>query len=294
MSLTAPVVRFTRMLAGLMSLCTRPRRWTLPSAAAMPIGQGQEASHFHGRAEKALERLAARVLEHQHGPAAFASKLERPHRPGPVQLVLQSVFVGQASEAGGRRVLRGGQHGKHGAGVAIGAQAPYSAEDAFAVFPQDLGVIFLSADPKGWVQLPHSAGKVVVAIGLRRPRGLLEIGDDQLEPEDCQKQGCLALLVPDLPVADPRQPLGLPVSEPLRTGQPAPPSSSERCASTRPASDPTIPTLPSASTTRPGAAGSGRSSRRPRRLQGIAADLRRSDTGRASAYPHSPEQPDRG
>ena len=59
--------------------------------------QAQEVSHFHGRAKKGLERLAARIFEHQHGP----TELERPHRPSTVQLVLQSVFVGQTSEACG-------------------------------------------------------------------------------------------------------------------------------------------------------------------------------------------------
>ena len=38
-SLTSPVVRFTRILAGLMSLWTRPRRWTSPSVAAMLIAR---------------------------------------------------------------------------------------------------------------------------------------------------------------------------------------------------------------------------------------------------------------
>jgi hypothetical protein len=74
--------------------------------------------------------------------------------------------VDEASDGGGWRVLRGGQHGQHGAAVAVGAQAPSSAKDAFAVLPQDLEAVTpLSAERKGWVQLPHSAGKVVVASG---------------------------------------------------------------------------------------------------------------------------------
>ena len=49
-------------------------------------------------------------------------------------------------------MLRGGQHDQHGAAVAVGAQMPSSAEDAFAVLPQDLeAVISLSADPEGWI-----------------------------------------------------------------------------------------------------------------------------------------------
>ena len=62
-------------------------------------GEAQEASHFHGRAEQPVERLAARILEHQHGPTAFAHELQRPHRPRPVELILQPVFVSEAIEA---------------------------------------------------------------------------------------------------------------------------------------------------------------------------------------------------
>ena len=136
-----------------MSLWTRPRSWTRRSAATRRDGEAQEAPHLHRRAEKAFKRLAARVLEHQHGPTALADKLERPHRPRAVQLVLQSVFVGKAIEAGGRRVLRGGQYGQHRAPLAVVAQTPSSAEDAFAVLPQDLkAAILLSVKSRGWVQ----------------------------------------------------------------------------------------------------------------------------------------------
>jgi hypothetical protein len=31
-------------------------------------GKAQEASHLHGCAGPPIERLAARILEHQHGP----------------------------------------------------------------------------------------------------------------------------------------------------------------------------------------------------------------------------------
>ena len=118
-------------------------------------GEAQKAPHLHGRAEQSVERLAAGVLEHQHGPTAFAHELERPHRPRPVQLILQSVFVSEAIEGGGRRVLRGGQHGQHGGRDRRRRQAPSSAEDAFAVLPQDLeATISTSAEPRGWIHLP--------------------------------------------------------------------------------------------------------------------------------------------
>jgi hypothetical protein len=82
-------------------------------------------------------------------------------------------------------VLRGGQHGQHGAAVAVGVQAPSPAEDAFAVLPQDLeAVLSASAEPKGCIQSPHSTGKVVVAIGLQATKPA-RIGHHQLEPEVC-------------------------------------------------------------------------------------------------------------
>ena len=122
-SQTSPVVRLTRILAGLMSLWTRPRWWTLPSAAAIADGEAQKAPHLHRRAEQPVERLAAGVLEHQHGPTALAHELQRPHRPRPVQLVLQSVFVSKAIEGGRCRMLRGGQHDQHGGPMTVGVGA---------------------------------------------------------------------------------------------------------------------------------------------------------------------------
>ena len=35
-------------------------------------GKAQEASHLQGCAGPLIERLAARILEHQHGPASAA------------------------------------------------------------------------------------------------------------------------------------------------------------------------------------------------------------------------------
>ena len=106
--------QFTRILAGLMSLWTRPRWWTLPSAAAMPMARRKKRLRLHRRAEQPLERLAAGILEHQRGPAALADELQRPRRPCAVQFVPQSIFVGEAIEGRRRRLLRGGQHGQHG------------------------------------------------------------------------------------------------------------------------------------------------------------------------------------
>src|SRR6516164_7659032 len=85
-----------------------------------------------------MERLAARILEHQHGPSAVVRELQRLHRPLPIQLILQGVFVSQTIEARARRVLGGRQNDQHSAPVAVIADAQPSADDALAVFPQNL------------------------------------------------------------------------------------------------------------------------------------------------------------
>jgi hypothetical protein len=81
-------------------------------------------------------------LQHQH--RSVVAQRQRPHRPRPVQLTLQSIFMGEAVKAGRRRMLRGRQHAQHGAAVAIRTPAPPSAEDAFAVTPQHLGTATIS------------------------------------------------------------------------------------------------------------------------------------------------------
>ncbi len=101
-------------------------------------GEAQEASHLHRRAEQPLERLAAGILEHQYGPAAFMGEIQRQHRPSAIKLIFQAVFVGKAIEAGGCRVLRDGRHRQHGIGRAISAPAASAGEDTLAVLPEYL------------------------------------------------------------------------------------------------------------------------------------------------------------
>jgi hypothetical protein len=50
-------------------------------------------------------------------------------------------------------MFRGGQHGQHGGPITVGV-ALTSAEDAFAVLPQNLEpTISISAEPRGWIHL---------------------------------------------------------------------------------------------------------------------------------------------
>jgi len=93
------------------------------------------------RADQPRERLAAGVFEHQQGPTVFDDEFQRPHHPGAIELTLQVIVTTEAIEDGGRRMLRGGRQDKYSAAVDIGALAASSAQDAFAVLPQDFEVI---------------------------------------------------------------------------------------------------------------------------------------------------------
>src|SRR5208337_4023979 len=104
------------LLAGLMSLGTRPRWRALPNAATMLVAQ--EALQFHQSVEEPRKRLASRILEQQRRSSAFAGKRERPRRPGGVELVPQLIFVEEVIKAGRRRVLYGRPHGQHRAAAA--------------------------------------------------------------------------------------------------------------------------------------------------------------------------------
>ena len=99
-SQTWPLAPFTRIWAGLRSLWTRPRWWSLAKRGDDADGEVQEASDFRRRAKQLVERLAAGILEHQRGLTLVADERQRPHRPAFVQFVPQSVLVGQAIERG--------------------------------------------------------------------------------------------------------------------------------------------------------------------------------------------------
>ena len=73
--------------------------------------QAQEVVRLQGRAEQPLEQLAARILEHQHGPTAFSDELKRTRRPCPIQFVPQFVFVSKSIQDSRCGMLRSGEHG---------------------------------------------------------------------------------------------------------------------------------------------------------------------------------------
>src|ERR1700723_1436661 len=116
--------------------------------------QAQEVDRLQGRAKQPLERLAAGILEHQHGPAAITNQLEWTHPPRAIQLLLQSIFVSKTIQSGRCRVLCSRSHGQHGA-VSVGL-ATDPAEDTFAIFQQDPEVSTPICEQIRWIQLPHS------------------------------------------------------------------------------------------------------------------------------------------
>src|SRR5208337_2979781 len=106
-------------------------------------GEAHEPPRFHGPAEEALERLAARVLEQKGGAALIAHKVKRSRRPGRVKLVLQPVFVRKAIDGGRRRMLRDGKRDQNRIEAAACGAASPAAERALAILPQDLQIPYL-------------------------------------------------------------------------------------------------------------------------------------------------------
>ena len=87
--------------AALVGLAQRP---------CDPDREAQEAPQLHRPAEQARKRLSAIVLEQQHGPPALADELQRPRRPGAIQLVPHFIVMGEAVEVGRRRAVRRRPH----------------------------------------------------------------------------------------------------------------------------------------------------------------------------------------
>jgi hypothetical protein len=95
-------------------------------------------------------------------------------------------------------MLRGWQYGQHRLPLAIGVQTPSPAEYALAVLPQDLEVAFrISAEPKGFLQRPHSGITLVVAIGHRASLGFYRSSASaqaELQRQFCHSQRSMECL----------------------------------------------------------------------------------------------------
>jgi len=115
-----------------------------------PDGELHEASDFHGRADTLVERLAAGVFEHEQGSIVLAHELQRPRRPGIVQVFPQRVFMSEPVEAGRRVEPRGGKYGEHRRAGAVGANPPSPAENTLLILRKRLEVIAAAGEePQG-------------------------------------------------------------------------------------------------------------------------------------------------
>src|SRR5215813_2388973 len=94
-SRTCPSAQSTTILAGL----DEPALMKLAQSRGNSDSQAQEASYLHGTTEQTVERLAAQIIQHQHGPTSVAYEGQRPRRPRPVELIFQLVFVLEAIES---------------------------------------------------------------------------------------------------------------------------------------------------------------------------------------------------
>ncbi len=127
-------------------------------------GEAQEAPGLHRRAETALERLAARVLDQELSPAALLPKLQRPRGPSAVKLVSQCVFMGEAIKHGQRMMIRGRKRDQNGRTAVVASNPPSAAEDTLAVVRQELEIaVSVDVELKARMQFLDPA-----AIGKRR------------------------------------------------------------------------------------------------------------------------------
>jgi hypothetical protein len=70
--------------------------------------------------------------------AAISHKLERLHRPGAIQLILEGVFVSKAIKSSQRRLLRCREYDQYILAPASRALTPAAAKDEPAILRQDL------------------------------------------------------------------------------------------------------------------------------------------------------------
>ena len=107
-----------------MSLWTRPRWWTWPRAAAMPMARRKKLPTSMGAPSRPLERLAARILEHQHGPPLVLRRAQAAARPrrgrarpaARTRARAAAGWPGEACSPTGATTSSAGRHGPVGVG----------------------------------------------------------------------------------------------------------------------------------------------------------------------------------
>ena len=110
--------------------CPGPRRCRSRGAGSVPISIGAPSSRASGSPPGSSSTSMVRPRSR--------TKLQRPRRPGAVQLVLQLVFVREPIEDGRRRVFRGERaRASTVLRLAVGAQPRSSAEKGVALLRQD-------------------------------------------------------------------------------------------------------------------------------------------------------------
>ena len=200
-SRTAPVARFTRILAGLMSLWTRPCRWTLPSAAAMPIARRRTLPTSMGapRCAQAARRPDLRAPASSGRARAQAPEAAPPtRRPAHPSIRIRGRGargwrVAGAPRRAARPARRGGCRRRPGAipGRRRARRPPTR---------------------PGGRRLPQCRIERMGPIAALRRQGdsghrtqqatrFPQIGHDQLEPEAGQRQACITVPIPEPPVS---------------------------------------------------------------------------------------------
>ena len=138
---TSPVAPFDQDVGRLDVLVDEAALVKLAQSRGNADGEAQEASHLHRCAEQPVERLAAGILEHQHGPTA-----SRTRSSGRTAQAASSSSLSSYSWARRSRLVRDGWSAAGStistrAPLAVVIQPPAAAEDAFAVLPQDLRAV---------------------------------------------------------------------------------------------------------------------------------------------------------
>ncbi len=108
----------------------------LADGAGQGHGEPEELSDLHRLPDETIEGFATSVIDNQHRLPALAHQLQRPQRPGTIQVGLESVFVREAIDTLKGGMLGAGRDGYEGVRLATGAIPPELAESTAGVSPQ--------------------------------------------------------------------------------------------------------------------------------------------------------------